>query len=114
MNENEIMELLFKDISDMELPPLSEKVLGAAREKNNRRDSSRGTSEQKSNGKGRAFKWFFAAILTASVVSVPMIVVMSDKKNDGSICSDAAPSRICCAIGKSSFPTRSGRWTSLM
>ena len=76
MKENEIMELLSDDISEIELPPISEKVLQIVREK----------KEQSSHNavkvnKKFPIKYIAAAMLSMLVVSVPIIIVLSNQNN---------------------------------
>lgn len=80
MDESQVMQLLFENISRLELPPISEKVLIAIREKKQEisKNSLIHLATEKEH-KGTLTKYLFAAILTLLTVSVPIIVVLSNK-----------------------------------
>ena len=76
MTENEIMESLYNDICRLKLPPISEKVFQAldAKADQNLQINTKPTR------KGIPVRYIFAAILALLVVSVPIIVVMTNQK----------------------------------
>ena len=80
MDEIQVMQLLFEDISRLELPPISEKVLVAIREKKQEiaKNSLIHPATEKEH-KNTPTKYLFAAMLTLLTVSLPIIVVLSNK-----------------------------------
>lgn len=82
MKEKEIMRKLSNDISSMELPPISDKVRQAVRRKH-QDNSEMVKSFPKSGMTNNMFqaKFVFAAMLLLLIVSVPIIVVLSNNVN---------------------------------
>ena len=76
MTENEVMESLYNDICRLKLPPISEKVFQAL----DANGDQRMQINTKPTHKGIPVRYIFAAILTLLVVSVPIIVVMTNQK----------------------------------
>ena len=86
MNDKMVMELYSEDISRIKLPPISDKVLRAVREKKEieKRPSDKPehhTAPSKAHRK-IPIKYIFAAMLTLLVASVPIIVILT---NDASV-----------------------------
>ena len=72
MNNKEIFEMLGNDISKIKLPPISDKVYQAMREKREK------VQESSEKNKDKTHKGFYlAAAITALVLSVPIVVVGS-------------------------------------
>lgn len=79
MNENEVMEMLAEDISRLRLPPISEKVLLAMREKRREfLEMNKPLVPTEKPHKIIPTKYIFAAMLALLAVSVPIIVVMTN------------------------------------
>ena len=79
MNENEVMEMLAEDISRLRLPPISEKVLLAMREKRREiLEMNKPPVPTEKPNKIIPTKYIFAAMLALLAVSVPIIVVMTN------------------------------------
>ena len=79
MNDRKAVRLLLNDISDMKLPPISEKVLTACREqKNNHSVTTAQTAVSEKTRSIRLLKYAFAAVLTVAVVSVPVFIVLTN------------------------------------
>ena len=80
MDESQVMQLLFEDISRLELPPISEKVLIAIRQKKQKTaENSLIYPVVERKYKAIPTKYLFTAMLTLLVVSVPIIVVLTNK-----------------------------------
>ena len=79
MNDRKAVRLLLNDISDMKLPPISEKVLTACREQKNKHSvTTAQTAVSEKTRRIRLLKYAFAAVLTAAVVSVPVFIVLTN------------------------------------
>ncbi len=89
MNNREVINRLRDDMAKIELPPIPEKVLQAVREQKKKyleyKEQLERINRQKRNTAG---KWVFAAMITALVVSVPIIVVVSNNKATNNMISD--------------------------
>lgn len=86
MNDKMVMELYSEDISRIKLPPISDKVLRAVREKKEieKKPSDKPehhTAPSKAHRK-IPIKFIFVAMLTLLVASVPIIVILT---NDASV-----------------------------
>lgn len=80
MKERKIMEMLSDDISDIELPPISDKVLRALHDKaENKSEKSVHHTASAIKHKHSLLKIVFAAMLALFVLSVPIIVVITNK-----------------------------------
>ena len=79
MNDRKAVRLLLNDISDMKLPPISEKVLTACREQKNKHSvTTAQTAVSEKTRSIRLLKYAFAAVLTVAVVSVPVFIVLTN------------------------------------
>ena len=86
MNDKMVMELYSEDISRIKLPPISDKVLREMREKKEigekmPENPEHHTAPSKTHRKIPT-KYIFAALLTLLVVSVPIIIILT---NDASV-----------------------------
>lgn len=80
MKERKIMEMLSDDISDIELPPISDKVLRALHDKaENKSEKSVHHTASAIKHKHSLLKIVFAAMLAFFVLSVPIIIVITNK-----------------------------------
>ena len=80
MKERKIMEMLSDDISDIELPPISDKVLRALKNKaENKSEKSVHHTASAIKHKHSLLKIVFAAMLAFFVLSVPIIIVITNK-----------------------------------
>lgn len=80
MKERKIMEMLSDDISDIELPPISDKVLRALHDKaENKSEKSVHHTASAIKHKHSLLKIMFAAMLAFFVLSVPIIIVITNK-----------------------------------
>ena len=75
---NKTIELYTKDISRIKLPPISERVHQAVREKKSK------YSEEIKNNKNKVhsnfpMKYIWAAMLAMLVISVPIVIVLSNQ-----------------------------------
>lgn len=77
---NKTIELYTKDISRIKLPPISERVHQAVREKKEKCLEESEKHEIKVN-KNVYMKYIFAAMLAVLVVSIPTIILLSDGYN---------------------------------
>lgn len=80
MTENEVMECLYNDICGLKLPPISEKVFQALDEKRKQNmEMNKELAQVKKLHKGIPTKYVFAAMLAIIAVSVPIIIVLTNK-----------------------------------
>lgn len=81
MSDEMVMELYSKDISRIKLPPLSDKVRQAMREKKESREEPPANPEHHTaapkSHRSIPIKFIFAALLTFLVASIPIIVILT-------------------------------------
>lgn len=81
MSDEMVMELYSKDISRIKLPPISDKVRQAMREKKESREEPPANPEHHTaapkSHRSIPIKFIFAALLTFLVASIPIIVILT-------------------------------------
>ena len=92
MKKDEIMKILADDISRLEMPPLPDKVRQAIRKQHS---SPEGRSEKPppmpQPHKQYSLRYIFAAVLLLSVISVPVILLLSNRHTTHQTTPDRVP-----------------------